>query len=79
MSVWASICGDDPAFYDGGYGDPDLDPEGWMDVAVSCLADRVRIIVRDRYGTGEIVLDPYGLAELHRRITIARDQLRRLT
>lgn len=79
MSIWASICGDEPAFYDDGYGDPDLDPDGWMDVAVSCVSDRVRIIIRDREGGGQIVLDPYGLAELHRRITIARDKFRTTT
>lgn len=72
MSIWASICGEEPAYYDGGYGDPDRDPEGWMDVAVSCLGDRYRIIVKSQEGEGQIVLDDAGLAELHRRIVIAR-------
>lgn len=75
MSVWASIPGDDPAFYDDIHDDT-LDPDGWMDVAVSVIGDMSRIIVRDAQGEGMIILDRYGLAELHRRITIARDRLR---
>jgi len=73
MSVWASICGDDPKFYDDGYGGDDTS-EGFLDVAVSCVADRVRIICLSM-DDGEIVLDPEGLTELHRRIVAARNQL----
>jgi len=73
MSVWASICGDDPKFYGDGYGDDDTF-EGFLDVAVSCVADRVRIICLSM-DDGEIILDPEGLTELHRRIVAARNQL----
>jgi hypothetical protein len=73
MSVWASIPGDEPTIYDPVEGDR-VDPDGWIDVAVS--PDRARIIIEDSGGAGEISLDRYGLAELHRRITIARDRLR---
>ena len=78
MSIWASICGNDTAVYDGGYGDETL-PEGWWDIAVSCLGKRVRIIVQDDEGQARISLDPEGLAELHRRIVVARNELERET
>lgn len=74
MSVWASICGDDPKFYGDGYGDDDT-IEGFLDVAVSCVADRVRIICTSE-GESEVVLDAEGLTELHRRIVEARHQLK---
>lgn len=74
VSVWASVCGQDPTVYDGGYGDEIL-PDGWIDVAVSCIDSRVRIIVQDDEGSSCISLDPAGLAELHRRIVIARGQV----
>ena len=73
MSVWASICGDDPKFYTEGYGHDDTS-EGFLDVAVSCVADRVRIICKSE-GESEVVLDPEGVTELHRRIVAARNQL----
>jgi len=73
VSVWASICGDDPKFYTEGYGHDDTS-EGFLDVAVSCVADRVRIICLSM-DDGEIILDPEGLTELHRRIVAARNQL----
>ena len=74
MSVWGSICGDDPTVYDGGYGDEVL-PDGWIDIAVSCLDARARIIIQDDEGSARISLDPAGLAELHRRIVIARGKM----
>lgn len=76
MSIWASIPGQDPAFYDDGYDDT-VDPDGWMDIAVSVIGDKARIIVRDREGEGMIILDPAGLTELHRRIVSAREQMNR--
>lgn len=76
MSIWASVCGQEPNFYDDGYGD-EPDPRGWMDVAVSVFGDRVRVIVEGRDGSGEIVLDRDGLVELHRRVVAARDLIER--
>lgn len=78
MSIWGSISGNDTTVYDGGYGDETL-PEGWWDIAVSCLDKRVRIIVQDDEGSSRISLDPEGLAELHRRIVVARNMLERET
>jgi hypothetical protein len=75
VSVWASILGEDPNLYMDGYGDDDQ-IEGFMDVAVSCVADRVRIICESA-NEGTVVLDPAGLVELHRRIVQARIQLAR--
>lgn len=77
MSVWSSICGDDPRAYDDPYGGDELDDQGWIDVATSCVSDRVRILVEERGGRAQIILDPEGLAELHRRIVVARDLLNR--
>lgn len=74
MSIWASITGDDPVIYDGGYGD-EIEPRGWLDVATSALDGRVRIIIQDRDGEARISLDAAGLAELHRRIVIARGSI----
>lgn len=76
MSIWASIPGDDPAFYEDGYDDT-VDPEGWMDVAVSAFGDMARIIVRSREGEGMIILDRRGLVELHRRVVAAREHMYR--
>jgi hypothetical protein len=73
MSIWASVQGDDPKFYAEGYGRDDV-IEGFLDVAISCVADRVRIIC-STWEKGEIVLDAKGLAELHRRIVVARSRL----
>ena len=75
MSIWASITGDDPVIYDSGYGE-DVEPTGFLDVAVSCLGDRVRIIARCD-NDDAISLDPNGLRELHRRIVRARIELAR--
>lgn len=75
MSVWASIPGEDPILYMDGYGDDDQ-IEGFMDVAVSVVADRVRIICESA-NEATVVLDPAGLAELHRRIVAARTQMDR--
>lgn len=76
MSVWVSICGDDPRAYEDSDG-PELDDRGWIDVATSCVSDRVRIFIEEREGLAQIILDPEGLAELHRRIVVARDLLNR--
>lgn len=77
MSIFASIEGQDPRFHEDGYGGEELDPEGWMDVAVSVIGDIARVIVRDREGEGTIYLDPAGMAELHRRIVRARIEIDR--
>lgn len=74
MSIWSSIPGTDPAIYDGGYGD-ELEPDGWIDVAVSTMGQRARIILQDADHEVRISLDPAGLAELHRRIVIARGKI----
>lgn len=74
MSIWASIPGSTPEIYDGDDG-TDLEPHGWIDVAVSAYRDRIRIIIRDYTTEARISLDPAGLAELHRRIVIARGQI----
>ncbi len=76
MSVWSSITGEDPTIYDGKYGD-EREPDGWIDVAVSTIGKRARIILQDSDGETRISLDPAGLAELHRRIVIARGQITR--
>lgn len=76
MSVWVSIHGDDPRAYEDSDG-PELDDRGWIDVATSCVSDRVRIFIEEREGLAQIILDPEGLAELHRRIVVARDLLNR--
>ena len=75
MSIWASVTGDDPVIYDGDEGD-DIEPLGWLDVATTFTGDRVRIIIRDHAGEARISLDAAGLAELHRRIVIARGSTR---
>lgn len=75
MSIWASIHGEDPVIYDSGYGE-DIEPTGFLDVAVSCLGDRVRIIARCD-NDDAISLDADGLKELHRRIVQARSELER--
>ena len=74
MSVWASIPGDDPPNYEDGYGGTETVEHALIDVAVSCVADRIRIVCEP---DSTAILDPDGLAELHRRIVIARDQLDR--
>jgi hypothetical protein len=74
VSIWASVTGDDPEIYDGDDG-TDLEPGGWIDIAVSAYRDRIRIIIRDYATEARISLDPAGLAELHRRIVIARGQI----
>ena len=78
MSVWSSVSGVDPVLYDGVDGNDVVDG-GFLDVAVSVVSDRVRIILE---GDGEgmcLSLDSVGLRELHRRIAVARDSIRRLT
>lgn len=75
MSIWSSITGDDPIIYDSGYGE-DIEPTGFLDVAVSCIGGRVRIIARSD-DDDAISLDADGLKELHRRIVQARSELER--
>ncbi len=75
MSIWSSIQGEDPPVYEGGEGSH-IDPDGWFDVAVSCLGGGyVRILVANRESQADIALDAAGLMELHRRIVIARGQV----
>jgi hypothetical protein len=74
VSIWSSVNGNDPTIYDGGHGEEE-EPNGWLDVAVSCIGGRVRVMIQDRDGEARISLDPSGLAELHRRIVIARQRL----
>lgn len=77
MSIWVSIQGTDPVTYETGDGD-DFVVEGWFDVAVSSFTDdRFRIIVQDEFNSADIVLDSHGLAELHRRIVVARDRAKK--
>lgn len=77
MSIWISVEGKNPSMYEDGYGE-DAVVEGWFDVAVSCVSDdRFRIIIQDEYQSADIVLDAHGLAELHRRIVVARDRAKR--
>ena len=76
MSIWSSIPGEDPVFYESVYGEEE-DPNGWLDVATCSWVSLARIIVRSSEGEGAIVLDPAGLAELHRRIVRARIEIDR--
>lgn len=76
MSIWASIPGKDPVFYETIYGETE-DPNGWMDVATCEWVSLARIIVRSSDGEGVIVVDPAGLTELHRRIVRARIEIDR--
>ena len=72
MSVWVSVSGEDPKQYEDGYGDDDRIENGFIDVAVSCVADRIRIICEP---DNTAILDREGLVELHRRIVVARTAL----
>lgn len=72
MSVWASIPGEDPPNYEDGHGGDETVEHAFIDVAVSVVADRVRIVCEP---DSTAILDPAGLAELHRRIVAARHQL----
>ena len=74
MSIWASVNGPDITTLDPNR-EQDQEPGGWIDVAVSVIGTHARLIVADRYGESWIALDPSGLAELHRRIVIARQHL----
>lgn len=72
MSIWRSIPPTtDPIVFDAEDG-ADLMASGWFDVAVSMYGDRVRIILTDNATTTAISLDAAGIAELHRRVVIAR-------
>lgn len=74
VSIWSSVQGFDPVAYDAGYGEEALD-DAWVDVALSAFGNRVRILVEDENGTAAISLDAAGIAELHRRIVVARTSL----
>ena len=74
MSVWASIPGEDPPNYEDGYGGDETVEHALLDVAVSVVADRIRIVCEP---DSTAILDPAGLAELHRRIVLARDKMER--
>ena len=71
MSIWRSIDGENPVTYDTNNGNK-IDPQGWLDVAVSMFGDRVRVIIEDSGGDGRVSLDAEGLNELHRRIIEAK-------
>ena len=72
MSIWASIPGEEPPNYEDGLGGDETVRHAFIDVAVSTVADRVRIVCEP---DSTAILDPDGLAELHRRIVQARTQL----
>ena len=74
MSIWASIPGEDPPNYEDGYGGDETVEHALLDVAVSVVADRIRIVCEP---DSTAILDPAGLAELHRRIVLARDKIER--
>jgi hypothetical protein len=76
MRVWHSVQGDDPVFYEGGYG-AEVVADGWLDVALCVSGDRVRLILEGDGGQACVCLDEAGLVELHRRIAVARDLLRK--
>lgn len=69
MSIWASVHGEDPVIYDAGYGDTTPE-DGFLDVAVSCLGDRIRILARSE-GENGLSLDRDGVLELQRRLAEA--------
>ena len=66
VSTWASICGPEVVIYDAGYADTVPD-DGFLDVAVSCLDARVRIIA-EAEGESGLALDLDGCRELRRRL-----------
>ena len=74
MSIWRSIEGENPVTYDTSSGN-DIDPQGWVDVAISTFGNRVRLIIEDSGGEGRVSLDLAGLDELTRRINEAREIL----
>lgn len=76
MSVWASMgCHFNVVIYDGGYGE-DICEDGFLDVAVSCLSDRVRIIAESE-GESGLSLDPEGVSELIRKLILAQEMIAR--
>lgn len=78
MSIWSSIEGDDPVILESTYAEY-VDPQIWLDVAVSAAGDSTRIIIRSSHGESSIALNPDGLAELHRRVVKARIAMSRRT
>ena len=74
LSIWSSVQGLDPVAYDAEYGEEILD-DAWVDVALSAFGNRVRILVDGEGGKGALSLDAAGVAELHRRIVVARSRL----
>jgi len=77
VSIWASIgcCNDDLTIYDAGYGDT-TPGDGFLDVAVSCINDRVRILAESE-GESGLSLDPDGVRELIRRLQEAINYMQR--
>ena len=67
MSIWRSVRGEEPVVYDGGEGTEVL-ADAWIDVAVSCWSERVRIIAEADDCRGCLSLDPDGVRELRRRL-----------
>lgn len=64
MSVWASCPTEPlPVIYDCGYAD-EIPDDGWFDVAVSCISDRVRVLVESEGERGGIGLDVDGVRSL---------------
>ena len=49
-----------PTIYDCGYAE-DIPDDGWFDVAVSCINDRVRVLVESDGEQGGIGLDAEGV------------------
>ena len=79
MTLWSNIAGTTPPVFDSDTGLEPL-PDGEFYVAVSMRPRRIRITVRDESGedgnsVASISLGPTGIAELHRRIVVARAML----
>lgn len=68
MSIWASIKGENPPVYDGGYAQ-DIIEQAWFDVATGW--GNIRILIRDEEGSARIGLDLEGARELRRRLNEA--------
>lgn len=73
MSVWSSCPKKPlPTIYDSGYADS-IPSDGWYDVAVSCIDDRVRVLVKSEGESGGIGLDVDGVKSLMRSLQNALD------
>lgn len=77
MSVWMSCPAEPlPTIYDSGYADT-IPSDGWFDVAVSCMDDRVRLLVESEGEAGGIGLDVDGVRSLMRSLQNALDMIER--